>query len=643
MSPFNPSCISNAKCATVSVKYLHADTVRELVSAYDINEEINIILTIPRNIAAKEIVATIYDEFLSPVNECVGTWQGHSMGIDEYLFNFTPFITSASLRFFDFRIKGLQGDLYVRKSIGALISQNREEHNPFQLSVSDFEHDAPCALWGGVIYQIFVDRFNRGGDVPVSDGAKLITEEWDVIPEYPEYPGAPLKNNTFFGGTLFGITDKLDYIKSLGATAIYLSPIFSSVSNHKYDTADYMKVDEMFGGEEALKELINQAKKRNIRMILDGVFNHTGDDSVYFNKCNRFDTVGAYNSKSSPYYSWYDFQHHPDEYTSWWGIPILPRINPDIQECGEYFAGRGGVIEKYRKLGVYGFRLDVCDELSDEFIAKIKSKLSEDGESVLYGEVWEDASCKIAYEKRKKYYLGRELDGVMNYPLRTGIIDFIVKKSTDTLSYALLNVIQNMPIRIRNSQMNLLGSHDTVRVITALAGKSADGHTNAQLSVARLTDDERSLATKKLMAAYTVLATLPGIPTIFYGDEAGLEGYSDPFNRMPYPWGKEAKELVAHYRKVGNIRTKNDVYKDADFEVRYLTPELLIFERVSDKARYVTVFNNSDTAIGLCFDAEAVELLNKKRAKKHRLSDNSATIFKINNDTEFEIISEAHK
>ena len=210
-------------------------------------------------------------------------------------------------------------------------------------------------------------------------------------------------------------------------------------------------------------------------------------------------------------------------------------------------------------MGIYGFRLDVADELSDDFIAKIKNRLTGKGESVLYGEVWEDASNKIAYDKRKKYYLGTELDGVMNYPVRVGIIDYLSGKGTDKLRYALTDVTANAPDRVLHTQMNLLGTHDTPRILTLLGGVSAEGKTNAQLSRIRMTAKARSKAIKRLKTAYTILATLPGIPAIFYGDEAGLEGYSDPFNRMPYPWGDESEELIAHYRKLGEIRSKNSV------------------------------------------------------------------------------------
>ena len=506
----------------------------------------------------------------------------------------------------------------------------------FQLTVSDFKYEIPEKILGGVIYHVFVDRFNRGGRSDIPDTAVMVDGEWDKIPEYPDYPGAPLKNNTFYGGTLFGIADKLDYIASLGVKALYLSPIFKSVSNHRYDTADYMQVDPMLGGEEGLVHLIREAQKRNIVIILDGVFNHTGDDSVYFNRYGRFAELGAYQSKASKFYPWYDFSAFPDKYTCWWNIEILPRINPDISECCEFFVGDKGVISKYRDMGVYGFRLDVADELSDPFIEKIKATLSADGESVLYGEVWEDASNKIAYGKRKKYYLGRELDGVMNYPLRTGIIEYILHKNTSALRYA-IEVMNNAPGRVMHAQMNLLGTHDTERILTVLSGIEAGDRSNRELCDMRLSHGERQTAIRRLVAAYTVLATLPGIPAVFYGDEAGLEGYHDPFNRMPYPWGRECEEILSHYRKVGALRCENSVYRKGEFKLYVLCEDILVFSRIETDFEYYTVFNNSQNERVIEFKNSATELLNERRGRIHSLSPCEAMVYRARKNTKFEI------
>ena len=439
-------------------------------------------------------------------------------------------------------------------------------------------------------------------------------------------------------GDLHGVYEKLDYIKSLGTTAIYLSPIFKAYSNHKYDTADYMTIDPIFGGEEAFCALVKACNAHGIEIILDGVFNHTGSDSIYFNRYARYNSEGAYQSKHSPYFEWYDFQSHPTKYSSWWGIEILPRINPDVPSCGEYFVGDGGVIDKYSKMGIYGLRLDVADELSDEFIGRIKRRLSKNlGENILYGEVWEDASNKSSYGRRRRYYQGGELDGVMNYPVRTGIIEFLLGHGHERLEYALCDVTNNAPKEILHNQMNLLGTHDTERILTILGDERVDNKTNAQLAVMHMKRDNREKAIKRLIQAYTILSTIPGIPTIFYGDEAGLEGYRDPFNRMPFPWGSEEARLVEYYRLIGKIRTENDIYKCGEFKINYISNDLLIFERFNDKFSYVTVINNSDKPLEAVFDKATHELVSDNEGKKFEVNSFSAYIFKTKRGANLEI------
>ena len=621
-------------------EYIHNGKVG-ISTAFEIKEKKEIRLYIPRSVGATTVVLEIYNESVNNrVLEISGEWDGCSGSEDIYSFSISSKVLGTGLYYMRPRLlvfgEWLYGHRYDKK---IYFDKNSDTHSMLQLSICYFLYSEPQAIKGGVIYHIFVDRFKRGGEVTVPDYAKIVDGEWSMIPEYPAYPGADLKNNTFYGGTLWGIIDELDYISSLGVSAIYLSPIFTSVSNHKYDTADYMTVDPMFGGEEALKALIAECNKRDIKIILDGVFNHTGADSIYFNKFDRFDSLGAYQSKKSEYYDWFDFQNYPDKYTCWWDIDILPRINPDKKACGDYFVGNSGVIKKYSDMGIYGFRLDVADELSDDFISQIKARLSEHkDDSILYGEVWEDASNKIAYDKRKKYYLGSELDGVMNYPIRVGIIDFLLGRGYFKLYYALTDVTNNAPERILHTQMNLLGTHDTERIITLLGGVSSYGKSNSELSILRMNKEQKSLAISRLICAYTVLGSLPGIPAIFYGDEAGLEGYSDPFNRMPYPWGEENLELLTHYKKIGAIRRKNKVYIDGEFKLIALNNDMLVFSRCDGKNSYITVVNNSSKTIILNFNASASSLLDSKRGAIHRLLPCTSNIYKVKTGTELEII-----
>ena len=575
------------------IKYIHSSFDHS--SAFQLLEEATVSLKIPRYFGAVRVFADFYTECLDRVllsGDFV--WDDTVKEFDIYSYKVNLSKLGVGIYFFKITIETQNGRIFCTPENDEVVFSRAEASKLFQISVVDFKYDKPTNKYGGIIYHIFVDRFARGGEVALRDGAVLV-DDWSMgIPEYPLYPGAHLINNTFYGGTLYGIVDKLEYIASLGVNLIYLSPIFSSPSNHKYDTSDYMSVDSMFGSIEALKLLIDEAHKLGIGIILDGVFNHTGADSIYFNKKSRFDSVGAYQSKSSPYFDWFNFELYPDKYTCWWDIDILPRINTENPKCREYFVGADGVISKYASLGIDGFRLDVADELSDEFISLIKSRLNEyNSNSLLYGEVWEDASNKISYGVRKTYYLGCELDGVMNYPLRKGLIDYILTSNTGALKYALTEVMINAPKRIADVQMNLLGTHDTERILTVLGGESSRGLSNSDLVSKRLSASNREMAIRKLKMAYTALATLPGVPSIFYGDEAGLEGYSDPFNRMPYPWGNECSDLIDHYRNIGRIRRENCVYREGEFSLVYLESDVFVFSRKDSGYAYVTVMNNS--------------------------------------------------
>ncbi len=608
--------------------------------AYQIADKAKIKILLPRSLGTYELKYFICAENTERLTEDLfAKWEDQYFEYDIYSIDFSPKAIGVGLYFIHLELKTIVGKVYTEfKNHILKFTKNEDGSNHIQITVSDFKYKAPENNYGGIIYHIFVDRFNKTRKYPLKYGAEYVDDWNSEIPEYPEYPGAPLKNNYFYGGSLSGISEKLDYLSSLGVTHIYLSPIFDSPSNHKYDTADYMTIDKMFGGERALKRLIDSAKEHGIGIILDGVFNHTGADSIYFNKFGKYPAIGAYNVKNSPYYDWFDFKSYPDDYTSWWGIEILPRINPDIKSCREYISGKNGVISKCSKMGITGFRLDVADELSDDFIGSIKETLNRSNDiSILYGEVWEDASNKIAYDKRKRYYLGTELDGVMNYTVRSGLISYLRNKATEELEYSLTEVMFNAPKRIRDAQMNLIGSHDTMRAITALAGESPEGRSNTYLLSARMTKKEYKLGVALLKSAYTVLATIPGIPSIYYGDEAGMQGYSDPFNRRTYPWGKENKDLIDHYRLIGQIRRENNVYKDGDFELLRLDRDILSFKRSDTSYSYVTILNNSDTEREVYFSEKARSLVNKTKSTAFKMAPHEADVFKIKKGTQAEI------
>lgn len=458
-----------------------------------------------------------------------------------------------------------------------------------QLLLYDASFKTPRFMRGGTMYHIFVDRFRRGGNYALKDGAKYNPDPENGVPEFPPYRGAPIKNNEFFGGDLDGVTEKLPYLESLGVSVIYLSPIFSSPSNHKYDTENYMEVDSMFGGDAALVRLTEEAARFGIRVILDGVFNHTGADSVYFDRYSRFGG-GAYSDPDSIYRDWYFFKNYPDEYECWWGIPILPKVDSGGDSFMNFVIGDGGVAEKYMGMGIAGFRLDVADELSERFIKALRARLrSEDSDSLILGEVWEDASCKVAYSKRRHYFDGTELDSVMNYPLREGVIAFIKDGDHETLRYAMETVYRHYPKCVSDVLMNFLSTHDTERIITVLAGEDAWGKAPAELAEMKLSASERERGIRLVKCAYAIVASCYGIPSVFYGDEAGLEGYHDPFCRRPFPWGREDSSLIDFFSRVGMIRKREPLFADGLFRVIDSSEDVFITERFDSASSIVTV------------------------------------------------------
>lgn len=485
----------------------------------------------------------------------------------------------------------------------------------FRLLVSENEYTTPAWFRGKTMYHIFVDRFAPGGGERPSDA--VYHEGWhEEIEQFGAYPGAPVANNEFFGGTLWGVIDKLDHLAALGVGVIYLSPIFKSVSNHKYDTGDYEAVDPQFGGREALDALIAAAKERGMGVMLDGVFNHTGDNSRYFDRYSTYGGNGAYHSKQSPYYDWFYFKKYPDKYECWWDIPILPKLNLSSPAVHDYFVGEGGIIDTYTKAGILGWRLDVADELPNAFLddLRLRVKNATGGEGVVLGEVWENAADKIAYGKRRRYFEGRQLDSVMNYPLRRGIIAFVRDGNATALADVLRELWGSYPEAVCHSLMNILSTHDTERILTTLGGEPDDGRfTNAELREMRMTPAARAVAVARLRIAAALQYTVFGVPSLFYGDEAGLEGYHDPFCRRPYPWGREDQSLLKYYKKLGKIRREHTVFANGDFEIVAELAHAIAFSRKNEKEHIIVGANCGTEPFSLCLPSTAVDLLSGKR------------------------------
>ncbi len=468
----------------------------------------------------------------------------------------------------------------------------------FRLLIHEAGYETPDWFKGGTMYHIFADRFCRGtGEVTLRDSA-VINPDWENgIPQYAPIAGAPLSNNVFFGGNLWGVAEKLDYLASLGVSVLYLSPVFEAYSNHRYDTADYERIDGLLGGEAAFGHLIEEAHARGMRVILDGVFNHTGDDSRYFNRRGSYPEVGAYQSLASPYARWFSFRSFPNEYECWWNIEIMPRLQHANADCRHYFTAPGGICEKWLLQGADGWRLDVADELSDDFLDELREtvKGATDGEGLIIGEVWENAADKVAYGKRRRYFGGRQLDSVMNYPFRNAALAFLQDGDAETFYNILTELYGSYPTAVSHSLMNLLGTHDTERFLTTL-GDDGRGEelSNDALSRLRLDPDARAAAIRKMKIAATLQFTVFGVPSVYYGDEAGLEGYHDPFCRMPYPWGHEDADLQAHYRALGALRRRRAALKDGDFRFTYCKKDAFAYERTGADSRLLVVANMGD-------------------------------------------------
>ena len=483
---------------------------------------------------------------------------------------------SIGLIYYYFRVNYYGQDIIYGNNIEALGGIGQVYFNEpvsYQITVYS-KNNVPDWYKQGIIYQIFVDRFFNGqeeGKVLNPKKNTFIYGNWDDNPMYIKDMDGNIVRWDFYGGNLLGVKKKLEYIKSLGVSVIYFNPIFDSPSCHKYDTGDYEKIDPMFGDEEIFKDLCNEAEKIGIKIILDGVFSHTGSDSKYFNKFGNYNSLGAYQSLQSPYYMWYRFNDYPDLYEAWWGFSNMPNIDELNPSYLDYIIrDDNSIVEKWIRLGASGWRLDVADELPDEFIKILKKKLKEvDKDSVLIGEVWEDASNKVSYSRKREYLFGNELDSVTNYPLRQIILD-LVRNYIGNKSFIrrYLSLKENYPKEYFYSTMNMLGNHDTERVLTMLNN-----------------------SVELLKEAVAIQMTLPGVPLIYYGDEAGLTGGKDPSNRKSYPWGKENDEILEFYKTITAIRVAEEALKIGEIKFLDFNNGVLGYERFIDKDRIIILVN----------------------------------------------------
>ncbi len=492
--------------------------------------------------------------------------------------HFTP--DTAGLYFYHFEIRTHRGSQRLSKGFAGdgIFGGN----NQWQLTVFHKEFLTPDWLEGGVMYQIFPDRFYKSGtakgEIPTG---RTFHENWSDQPDWAPNAQGKITNTDFFGGDLKGIEEKLPYLKELGVTCLYCNPIFESHSNHRYDTADYSKIDPLLGNEEDFRSLCAAAEKLGIRVLIDGVFSHTGSDSVYFNREGRYSTPGAYNSQQSPYYPWYTFRQWPDSYECWWNFDTLPNVKETEPSYDQYINGETGIVRKWLKAGASGWRLDVADELPDPFLDSLtRAVKSENPEGLVLGEVWEDASNKTAYGIRRRYLLGGQLDTVMNYPFRDAILGFLLGNDPRNFAETVESIVENYPPQCLRLLMNHIGTHDTERALTVLGGEPAGNRGREWQAAQRLSPEQRETGLKRLRLASLLQYTLPGVPCLYYGDEAGMEGYRDPFNRGTYPWGQEDQELLGWYKGLGTFRAQEKgILGQGAYRTLYADGNVLAYER----------------------------------------------------------------
>lgn len=480
------------------------------------------------------------------------------------------------------------------------------QEEPLSYQVTIYK-PSPVPEWfkNSVVYQIFPDRFNKSKDKDLSSCQKkdaLIHLSWENDPYYIKNEKGQVVRWDFFAGDLKGIMEKVDYLKELGVNCLYLNPIFQARSNHRYDTGDYHKIDPMLGTNQYFEEMTQELEKAGIKVILDGVFSHTGADSIYFNRFENYDSLGAYNSQESIYFDWYSFGKHPDKYESWWGVEDLPAVNemnPSYQDF--IYNNPDGVVRYWLDKGAAGWRLDVVDELPGKFIKNIRRAAKETREdAVIIGEVWEDASNKVSYGKSREYLLGYELDSPTNYPLRAALISFVKGEiKAQDFHRKIMNLYENYPREHFYSAFNMLGSHDVERIASLV-----------------------NPLEHKICLFFQM--TFPGVPLVYYGDEAGLMGHKDPDNRKTYPWGRKDEELLDLYKEAIALRREEKIFVTGSFESGFLGDNIYYFIREEDEEKALVVINNSQEELAYeikagkdiftgTIEAKEIKILQKKK------------------------------
>lgn len=578
-----------------SRKIEYKDKIRAIAT----DEKVKLRIIVPRSMKCCGATLCVVKENESPAYYSM-FWAG-MCGDDNEYWELHFFATTPGLYWYHFELDTPWGRSFVR-NVGRGVGDFAPDASDFQQTVYDKNFKTPDWLKGGIIYQIFPDRFYSSGTEKHGVRPSRVMRRWGDEPFWREEQMNGIWNNDYFGGDLKGVEEKLLYLANLGVTCIYLNPIFEANSNHRYDTADYEKIDPLLGTEDDLKSLCKTAREQyGISIILDGVFSHTGCDSKYFNIYSNYDDVGAYNSKESPYYPWYKFINWPDEYHSWWGIKLLPEVIEETPEYREYICGKNGILRKWLKCGISGWRLDVADELPDVFLDDLRRAVKdENSNAVIIGEVWEDATTKLAYGERRRYLLGEQLDSVMNYPFADAVLNFVKFANADAFIDSVMSIIEKYPPQVTNVLMNHIGTHDTERAITRLAGENCEGYgRHWQHEHNKLSDYDYYRGVSMMKIASLIQYTLPGVPSLYYGDEIGMQGMKDPFNRACMDWYEPNTELHRWYKRLGEIRRGCKAFERGSFVPVYCSYKTVAYLRSGDNNEVLVAVNLDENAVDI--------------------------------------------
>ena len=542
-------------------------------------QEVTFRLTVPESLGYVDPHLVLTKDREAPVHYRM-EFAGQTPQQNHFTFTIAP--TTPGLYFYHF-------DLYtdfrrIYRDAGGEGVLSWTDGTDWQLTVYEPDFKTPDWIKNGTMYQIFPDRFcegKPGKPMPFAD--RIYREDKTGEPYFwPTEQQEGYLNMDYYGGDFAGIQKKLPYLCDLGVSCIYLNPIFEAHANHRYNTANYLKADPLLGTNEEFAALCAAAAKEGIRIILDGVFSHTGSDSVYFNREGRYGPGGAYRDRNSPYRSWYDFDSgYPSGYRCWWGFETLPEVQEDSPSYIDFVCGKGGVIDTWLGLGASGFRLDVADELPDAFIERIRQAVKAHGEDkLLIGEVWEDATTKEAFGRRRTYLRGKGLDAVMNYPFRNAALSFVTGGDVHAVAEQILSICENYPAPALNCAMNFLSTHDTERAITAIAGEPANGRDRYWQSGRHIPAEKMDDAMRKLLLGHAMIFTLPGVPCIYYGDEIAMQGYCDPFNRAFFDWNSTEQRLRGPLKTLAHLRKGCDAFDGGRLEIVRADTDVLHYRRI---------------------------------------------------------------